>query len=286
MRSVNYYQPGSIKEACALLQDLGETAGVLAGGTDVVVRLNKDKSPYQSLVNIKKILGLSYIREETNGIAIGALTKLNEIARDERIKKWFPAFSKAVNAIGTNQIRNLGTLGGNLCNASPCADSVCPLIVFGAVFTLSDGERSRQVPVEQFFTGPGKTILRQGELLSQIFIPFLPKGTRQGFCKLGPRKAADIAIINMAAVLTLDEGDQILEARLAFGSVAPTAIRGVKTEKLLVGKRRAEINLESVGRLAAEEVKPITDVRATLEYRRKMADILSQELISELIREK
>ncbi len=282
MRSIHYYQPDSIKEACDLLGTLGDTAGVLAGGTDVVVRLNKDKSPYQTLVNIKQLTELSYIRVQEDGIAIGALTKLKQIAEDKQIQTAFPAFSDAVHSIGTNQIRNLGTLGGNLCNASPCADSVYPLIVLGARFTLTDGSETREVAAEDFFTGPGKTVKRQNELLTQVFLPFAPEGTRQAFRKLGPRRAADIAIINMAAAIVADADGQIQDARIAFGSVAPTAIRARSTEQLLIGKRCGEIDLEAAGRSAAAEVRPITDVRASLEYRRKMADILSQELLESL----
>lgn len=284
MKQIGYREVADLSAASSLLAELGAGAQILAGGTDVIVRLNKDMSAAETLVNIKGIPGLAGIREEKDGLVIGALTRLNSICASPLVRKHFPALAEAVESIGTNQIRNLGTLGGNICNASPCADSVCPLIALEAVFKLQGGQDTRSVPAGEFFTGPGKTVRRRDEILKGVFIPYVKAGTLQAFRKLGPRKSADIAIINMAAVLTVENGS-ITSARLVYGSVAPTAIRAGAAEALLAGKALSGVDAEAVGKAAAAEVKPITDVRGSMEYRRKMAENMTMDLIAELKKE-
>ena len=282
MKRFAYYEPKTIKEASRLLHDLPMST-LLAGGTDLVTRMNKGTSPYEHIINLKYIEGLDYIKADEQGIHVGAATKLAKIAQDEHVKKHFPALVEAINSIGTPQIRHLGTMGGNLCNASPCADSAPALMVMDTVLTLSGLAGKRRVPMTQFYLGPGITSRGQDEVLTDIFIPFQEPGTGQSFSKLGPRKAADIAVVNTAMALTFNNG-VCCKARIALGSVAPTLIRAYATEEWLIGKKKVDICPEETGKRAAEEAKPISDVRGSAEYRKDMVAVLVERAVMALVK--
>jgi len=277
---IHYHQPSTLKEACALLQRLGPEAAVLNGGTDLVVRLNQGIYK-KHFVNIKFIPGLDEIREEQGGIAVGAVAKLAAVAGHPLITSCCPVLAAAVREIGTPQVRNLGTLSGNLCNASPVADSAPALLVLGAVLRLIGPEGEREVPLAQFHTGPGLTVLGEGELLREIFIPTPPTGFRAAFAKLGPRKAADIAVVNAAVGFRVQAG-RIAGAVVCLGAVAPTLIRSSHAEQALNNRALAEADPGLIGGLAVDDARPISDLRGSRQYRRDMAGVLVERALRSL----
>jgi len=282
MKKFAYYEPVTVGEASQLLNDL-PMAALLAGGTDLVVRMNKGVSCAENIINVKCIEGLDAIKADDRGIHVGAAVKLAVIADHPEVRKYFPALVEAINNIGTPQIRHRGTMGGNLCNASPCADSAPALMVMDSVLTLSGLARERQIPMTEFYLAPGKSCRRQDELLTDIFIPYPLPGTGQSFGKLGPRKAADISVVNTAAALTFS-GGLCSQARIALGSVAPTLIRALETEKWLVGQKKENIRPEEAGKRAAVEAKPISDVRGSMEYRQEMVAVLVERAVAALLK--
>ena len=277
----SYHQPQSLNEACLLLQKLAGEATILNGGSDVAVRINQGLyKPH--LVNIKFISALDYIKEDETGLRIGALSKLSAIAASPPVLKHFPVLVEAIKSIGTPQIRNLGTLSGNLCNASPVADSAPALLVLNARLTLQGVNGSREIALQDFHTGPGQTVLAAGELLTEIFIPWPSPGFSAVFGKHGPRKAADIAVVNVAMGLKFEE-DICVSAMVALGAVAPTLIRARQTEAALTGQKRSEIDAAAAGALAAAEAKPISDIRGSLEYRREIVAVLVERSLLALL---
>lgn len=275
--SFHYHQPASLAEASTLLRQYNGAAAVLNGGTDVLVRKNKGICR-EHIVNIKMIPDLDYIRAEEKFIKIGALTKLAAVAENAQIRAYFPVLAQAVKSIGTPQIRNLGTLSGNLCNASPVADSAPALLALGASLRLQSMSGSRFVPLEAFHIGPGKTVLAVDELLTEICIPLPEPGFVASFGKIGPRKAADIAVVNAAVGLTFRDG-VCAKAVVALGAVAPKPIRAATAEQALLGKTQTSLDAATVGALAARAATPISDVRGSLEYRREMVAVLAERAL-------
>jgi carbon-monoxide dehydrogenase medium subunit len=276
-----YYTPRTITEVLTLIGKL-KPVNIIAGGTDFVpaVRL-KGFRPKNvvSLVNLRK--KLSYVTSKGDTVKIGALTKIRDVQRSEHIREKATCLHEALSQIGSVQIRNMATIGGNLCNASPAADSAPPLLVLDASVELVRKGGRRTIPLKDFFLGPGKTVLRKGELLKEIRFP-LEAGTASSFQKLGRTRGEDISIA-AAAVFLKTDGQKISQARIALGSVAPTPIRAYKSEKDLVGKTASEAVLDSAAVKAAEEAKPITDVRATGDYRRSAVRALVRQGLAQAL---
>lgn len=282
MGRFHYYEPASVAEARELSLRLGGDAAFVAGGTDVVARMNKGRAAYQHIINIKKLAELSFIRLDGACLRVGATTKLTALLADETVKNRLPSLYAGVASIGSPHIRNLGTLGGNICNASPCADSVPPLICLGAGVVLTGKDGEREMALAEFLLGPGKTALAPGELLREVVIPLPGEQARHCFLKMGPRKTADIAVVNVAAALTLENG--VCRApRIALGSVAPTVIRAPGAEALLDGKKPGDIDCAAVGRAAAQDARPISDLRASLEYRREIVAVYVERAVGSLL---
>lgn len=279
MRQFEYYEPKTIAEACTFLSDINAKA--IAGGTDLLIQMRHGGKKPSIIVNLKYIEKLNKINFSDVGVHIGALTKISEAACCEKIIDNWPAFSSGADNVGTPQVRNLATVGGNICNSSPCADTVPGLIVSDAIAVITNGNESRDVPLVDFFTAPGKNCIKTGELLREIFIPFLPMDTRQAFAKLGARKAADIAVINMAISLSFN-GNKCKMARVALGSVAPTPIRAREAEEILEGSDSVSLDINKVASLIASAAKPIDDVRGSANYRKNMVEETAKELLTNL----
>jgi len=276
----DYYTPRTVSELVSLIGKL-KPVTVIAGGTDFVpaVRL-KGFRPKNvvSLVNLRK--ALSYVTSKRGTVRIGALTKIRDVQRSGHIRKT-TCLHEALSQIGSVQIRNMATIGGNLCNASPAADSAPPLLVLDASLEIIRKGGRRTIPLRDFFLGPGKTTLRRGELLREI--AFRPEaGTASSFQKLGRTRGEDISTATAAVLLKID-GSKISQARIALGSVAPTPIRAYKSEKELVGKAISETILDAAAVKAAEEAKPITDVRASGDYRRSAVKALVREGLTQAL---
>lgn len=280
MREFDYYEPKTIAEACALLAADGAKA--IAGGTDLVVQIKHGVKRPTVVVNLKGIEALRGVRFSDDGVTIGALTKIAELAESKDLYDGWRSVAVGADNIGTPQVRNLATIGGNICNSSPCADTVPGLLVSDAVAVIAGARGERNVSLANFFKGPGKNCLESGEILTAICLPKLPTGTRQLFFKMGPRKAADIAVINIAISLSLEDG-LCTRARIAMGSVAPTPIRAMAAEKALEGSDVTR-DIEQIAGLVATAAAPIGDVRGSAEYRSHVLKAAAVGLLKELCR--
>lgn len=268
----------TVEETCTLLARHGAEAMVFAGGTDLLVKMKHRRMIPMRLINIKRIPNLNQIRhDEQDGLRIGALTTIQAIEASSAVGKKFPALKQAAQVLGTSQIRNVGTIGGNLGNASPSAEFAPPLLTLDASVRCVGRGGERLIPMEELFVSPGKTSLRQDELLTEVRVPNLPAGAQGIYLKHSLRKM-DVAIACAAVLIVLD-GDVCRDIRIALGAVGPIPVRAKKAEAIIRGERlggeRVETELlEEVARAASDESLPIDDFRAYAAYRRKLVAML------------
>ncbi len=268
-----FYRPGTVREALRLLQNGKNRARFVAGGTDLVVEADRST---RILIDITHA-GLSYIRRKGQACVIGATTTMATIENSPAIRALAGGIlARAAATCGSVQIRNMATLGGNLANGSPAADTATPLLALDAEVVLADARGRRRIPLAAFYSGPRKT----RTLIVEVAIPVPPRGARWSFQKLG-RTEDDISLVNAAAGLQLDSKGRAKWVRIALGAVAPTPVRAVNAEKLLVGRKADEATLAEVCDEVAREVRPITDVRASAEYRREMCRVLVGRALQE-----
>jgi CO/xanthine dehydrogenase FAD-binding subunit len=277
-----YLAPKTVEEACSLLAEHPDETSVLAGGTDLLVKMKQRRVVPGYVLNLKSISGMDQIRyDEKTGLRVGALVTIQSLKNSVVVKRNCKILAEAAAVESSVQIRNVATLGGNIANASPAADAPLALLALGASIVLTRSGGQRTVPVEEFSTGPGKTKIKPGEIISEVRIPPFPPKTGVSYLKHAVRRT-DIAIVSAAVVLTLKEG-VCAEVRIALGSVAPTAIRARKAENLLRGKNITEELVESAARAAAEECRPIDDIRGYADYRTKTVfDITRQGILEAL----
>ena len=273
-----YHRPGSLKAAFELLAEYGDAAKVIAGGTDVVPQLKYEKIAPQHLVTLMKISGLSDINKDNGGMNIGACARLRDVKQACALNpqsSQHAALHDALRSIGKVQVMNMGTLGGNLCTASPAADSVPALLVLNGCVTLTSREGSRTLDIGDFITGPYDTAMAAGEIMTEIQIP--PGQDHQGsaFLKVA-RVAADISKLSCAVALQRD-GDRCVFCRVALGAVAPVPMRVKGAEELLSGKQMNATLLDEAAASVAAEIKPISDVRSTETYRREVAAVIFKD---------
>ncbi|MCX5976700.1 MAG: xanthine dehydrogenase family protein subunit M [Coprothermobacterota bacterium] len=269
MRDFEYLAPSTLVEALQLLSQAAGQARLLAGGTDLLVRMKDGTVNPGQIIDLRQVAELRGIREEGGMIWIGAMTRHSEVASSPLIQAKAPLFSEACRLIGSWQIRNLGTLAGNLVNASPAADSVPPLFTLDAEVILANHRGERTVPVALFAEGPGRTCLGKDELLTSIRFQPLPETAVSFFLRAGQRRALAISKTSLAFTGILDDRHSTWkEVRIALGAVAPTVIRAHRAETYLVGKPLSRKALEEAAAIVSEEAKPIADVRSTIEYRR------------------
>jgi carbon-monoxide dehydrogenase medium subunit len=270
-----YHRPGSLKEAFELLAEYGDAAKVIAGGTDVVPQLKYEKIAPQHLVTLMKITGLSDINEDNGGMNIGACTRLRDVKQTCALSLQHAALHDALRSIGKVQVMNMGTLGGNLCTASPAADSVPPLLVLNGRVTLTSREGSRTLDIGDFITGPYDTAMAAGEIMTEIHIP--PGQDHQGsaFLKVA-RVAADISKLSCAVALQRNS-DRCVFCRVALGAVAPVPIRVERAEELLSGQKMDATLLDEAAASVSAEIQPISDVRSTETYRREVAAVIFKD---------
>jgi CO/xanthine dehydrogenase FAD-binding subunit len=280
MREFDYVRPASLEEACAALVCDDGPVRPLAGGTDLLVQMRDGGLRPRRLVSLRDVPGLRFIRLNDDGsLAIGAATTLAAIEDSPEVRRYFPAIAEAASFIGSVQVRDRATIGGNLCNAAPSADTASILIAYGAVATISDGQGERTVPLEEFFTGPGQTVLRPGELLVDVVVPPAPPGCFGKYYKTF-RSAMDCCTVGVAVWSVFGDDGSLEDVRLVMGAVAPTPMRATACEGLLRGRRLDDELIAAVGQRAAEEIRPIDDVRASAEYRRVLADVLTKRALT------
>jgi carbon-monoxide dehydrogenase medium subunit len=249
------------------------------------LRLERKAIAPRVLVDLKRIKELKTIKSAPTGLRIGALAAMNDIASSSPVQKRYGLLAKGASVVGSIQTRNRATLGGNLCNASPAADTATPLIALSARAVIAGGPRQREVLLEDFFLGPGKTCLQPSELLKEIFIPS-PAVHSGGSFQRCTRTAMDIAVVNCAVFLLLTpNGESVKDVRIALGAVGPTPIRAKRAEDFLRGKKPDESTIEETADHAAADASPIDDVRSTASYRQEMVRVLTRRGITEALKQ-
>jgi len=278
-----YLSPNTIDEAAGLLTKYRGKARLIAGGTDLVPKLKRRTITVpEFIIDIKGIPGLEYSKyQKGNGLAIGALVTMAEIEKSVVIKEKYSILFQAAESMASPQVRHRGTLAGNICNAVPSADTAPPLLVLEAKVKLIGKKGERIVKIADFFKGPGETVLRPEEILAEIQIPELPAGSRGKYIKLSPRRAMDLAVVGVA-VLIIPDRDRYSEVRIALGAVSPTPVRATAAENLLRGQKPDAGLIEQAADAAAINCRPISDHRASAEYRRDMVKVLTKRAITEL----
>jgi carbon-monoxide dehydrogenase medium subunit len=272
-----YHRPDSLREACALLSE--PDAVVLAGGTDLMVRWRTGRSAPSSVVSLRGLDELTGITATPDGaIRIGARVSLSELMADTTIRERCPVLIRAARFMGSPAVRHLATVGGNCCNASPAADLPPPLLVLDATVEITSADATRTVALADFFAGPGTTVLARGEILSAIILPARPGAWRTAFVRLDMRRAMDIALVSVAASLRW-EGDSVVDARIALGAVAPTPLRAIAAETAVTGRSLDVGALGGAAQAAMAEATPITDARASADYRRAMVGVLTRRAL-------
>jgi len=285
MSEFEYFTPRRLGEAVSLLRHYGKKAALLAGGTDFMLRVERRVATPGVVVDLKNIPDLKGIGTSREGLRIGALALMEEIASAPAVRKRYGLLASAAGVVGSIQTRNRATLGGNLCNASPAADTPPALIALAAAVRVSSGKRLREVPIEDFFLGPGKTCLASGEIVKEIFIPS-PARRSAGSFQRSTRTAMDIALVNCAVFLSLDSrGEVIKDIRIALGAVAPTPLRVQSAEEALRGKKGDLEDIEQAAERAVASASPIDDVRASAHYRREMVRVLTRRAVVEALRQ-
>lgn len=284
MKETEYFAPGTVEEALDLLSRYGSEAKVLAGGTDLVPKLNERKISPGALVFLGNIAGLTYIREEGDSIKIGPLTTYSELLGSSLVRNKIPVLAEAAAQTGDPTVRNAGTMGGNIVTASPSADAATALLALGAELRLVSKNGIRMVALKDFFTGPGKTVLQPDELVEDITVPSAGSKSCGKFLKLGLRKGMAIAVVNVAVVLSRDANTGVCQdVGIALGAVSPTPVRASKAEAQLRGAKADEETIKKAAALVAEEINPITDVRAPDWYRRETAKVLVERAIRQAL---
>lgn len=279
----DHLEAKTIEEVCSLLAKYKGKARVIAGGTDLLVSMKGREISPQYIINIKAIPnldGINYSRKD--GLVIGAMTTLAAIESSPIIGERFPILSSAAHQTGSPHIRNIGTIGGNLCNAAPSADMAPSLIGLGAKAKIKGLKGERIVTVEEFFLGPGVSVLKAGEILTEIQVPNPPPHTRGVYLKLPARTAIDIAVVGVAVVVTLDtKGINIADAKIVLGAVASTPIRARQAEDTIKGKALDDELIQKAAQAAADEAKPISDVRGSASYRKEMVKVLTNRALKQ-----
>lgn len=281
MKPFGYVAARDAQHAVALLAEHGAAAKILAGGTDLLVELKHAAHNPEVIVDISRLDELKNIAIADDGLHIGALATHGDIMQSTVIRDMFPALVEAAHSIGAVQTRNLGTIGGNLVTCVPSMDSGPALIALEALVTVASAKGQRQMPLASLFVGPRKTSLKPGELLIDIIIPKPNLGKPAAFQKFGLRKGQALALVNVAAAFWLDDGKGTFAApRIALGAVAPTVIRAPKAEAYLDGRKVTDEAMAEAGRIAATEAKPISDFRASADYRRDLIAVLVKRALA------
>jgi carbon-monoxide dehydrogenase medium subunit len=273
---MKYQTPGTSKEAAVLLQGERGQAFVLAGGTDLMVRMKGRFVEPDLLVDIKHISAMQSIKKSATGFRIGAAVSAAEMGENTSLKKTWPGVVESANLIGSDQIQNRCTIAGNLCNASPAADAVPALIAAGAKVNVVGAQRRRTVAVEKIITGPGTTSLRKGEVVEAITLPKRPPKSSDAYLRFTPRSEMDIAVVGAGVSLTLDSKLVIKSARVALGAVAPTPLLVPAAARAIVGTKLNKAALNALAEACSAACNPIDDKRGTIEFRTEVVGVLAQ----------
>ena len=279
MPSPQFHAPETVEQAIALLA-ANPQARALAGGTDLIVQLRSGRIAPSDIIDIKRITGMCGIRAHGDGFAIGAATPCTALKDHKALSAAWPGVVEAANLIGSVQVRNRATMAGNLCNASPAADSVPALVAAGATCLIAGPGGQREVPAEAVTTAPGKTSLAPGEFVVEIRLPARPVGGGDAYLRSIPRTEMDIAVVGAGAALVLNSSGTCTAARICVGAVAPTVLLVEAAGAALVGTRLDDAALERMAEAVRGVCKPISDKRGTAGYRTDMAGVLAKRVVA------
>jgi len=283
---IDYTSPASIDEAISILAGQKGKAKSLAGGTDLIVQMRAAPQRLNNpdiIVDIKSIPELNQIKFGGNGLTIGAAVPCYKIYRDSKIATTYPGLIDSASIIGGTQIQGRASLGGNLCNAAPSGDSIPSLIVHNVTCTIAGPKGERTVSAEEFCTGPGKTILNSDEILVSLHFPTPPKGFGARYIRFIPRNEMDIAVVGAGVSVVLNQSGKIANAKIALASVAPTPIVIGDAADCLIGQEPTESVVNNAGQIARNSIKPITDMRGTVEFRQQLSDVLTRRALNDAI---
>lgn len=282
MHAFEYLEPTSLSEACRMLAERPGQARLIAGGTDLLLQMEGGKYLLERVISTARIPGLDAITwDEQQGLTIGAQVTLRQIELHPVVQSRYPALQRGAAEVGSVQIRNLGTLAGNVCNASPSADTSPALLALDAVVRITGANGSRELPISEFWTGPGRTALSPDELLSAIHLPVPDANARTFYYKLAVRKAMDLAMVGVAISLVPQNGG-FSNARIALGAVGPVVLRAKEAEQAITGGTITPERIAEAAQLAMAASQPISDQRASAEYRREMVATLTRRGLQQL----
>jgi len=278
-----YFAPQKIEEALEILSQYGKEIKVIAGGTDLLVQYYDQLYEINNWLDLKNIKELKEIKIHQNQMEIGAMVTHAQLEKSEDIKKYFPVLSQAAADIGSPQIRNRGTIGGNIVNASPAGDLLSPLMAYDAQFKLLSVQKEAIISAEAFFIGPKKTLLEPAQLLTRIILSLPPERTYGSWIKIGKRKALVIATITLALVVEMAEDNKIVkDVRICLGSVAPTPIEIKEVREKMIGKNFSQLDFNQLGQIVEDKISPIDDIRGTREYRKDVAKNIMINALEEI----
>ena len=276
MKNFQYLAPDKLDEAAQLMAAHAGAAQLLAGGTDLLIFMRNGRKSPEMVIDAKKIPELTRLHMDADRLTIGAAVSCRTVWENEEISARFPALTDAATLIGGIQIQGRATFGGNLCNAAPSADTVPPVIVYGATAHILSARGRRDLPVEEICTGPGQTSLAPDEILVSLSIPAPPANSGAAFLRFIPRNEMDIAVANAAACVELDEaGETIKATRIAIGAVAPVPLYVEAAGAALVGKSVNDESIAAAARIARDASTPINDMRGTVEHRKQLVEVLT-----------
>lgn len=279
----DYVRAGSLKEASELASEKGSKAILMAGGTDVILLMKAKAVSADTVIDIKEISDLdSIVFSEGEGMRIGALAKLFDIQTSDIVRQKMPALADAAHYVASAQIRRKGTMAGNICNASPSADTASILLAMDAKVKVYNNENEKEISIGDFFKGVKKTCIEKGDIVTEIFVPELKKGEGSAYFKHSVRKAMDLAIVGVAAWIKMD-GSKVTDCRIAMGGVGTTPLRAYSAEKILKGSELTDDLLEKAAVAASEECSPISDVRASAEYRKDMIRVYTKRAVKKAV---
>jgi len=279
LQAINYEAPSTIDQAVGLLKAHGEKARPFCGGTDLLIQMRAGVRTPDYVVDVKNIKEMRNISfDAKTGLRLGAAVSCIEIHESEVMRRNYPGLTEAAHLIGSLQIQNRASVGGNLCNGSPAADSTPALIAIGARARLVGPNGAREVPVENFVLSPGRTVIQPGELLVELLAAAPAPHTSDAYLRLIPRNEMDIAIVGVGSSVTLD-GDKVTAARIGLGAVAATPLLGAKAAESLIGKKLDDAALDAAARLTSEQASPIDDMRGTVEYRKHITGVLTRRTL-------
>jgi len=282
LREIDYISAQSVSEAAALLDNHGDRARVIAGGTDIIVQVREGRRDIDVLVDVKEIAELTAIEySATDGLTLGAAAPCYQIYGDAEVAAAYPGLMDAARIIGSAQIQGRASVGGNLCNASPAADAICPLIVLSATCNVQGPNGSRAIAAEDFCTAPGQTALEQGELLVSMQLPAPTANSGAFYLRFIPRNEMDIAEVGAGAHVQLDSSGQTIEsARVALAAVAPTPLYVPAAGDHLAGKTISDELIQEAAEIAQAAARPISDMRGTAEHRKHLTAVLTRRALN------